>query len=142
MQCTLCRLSLKRCSSALLNDLLFLLVLILIHKFNIFWSYSVIGKYKQMFVTVTLNFGSNKTHKKDNVNNKKKHFICWFTTFKLEIYRVCASRSNIHAFAFAFVTGYLSCQIFLMTFVNWPDKDLRPVADSDIQQNRKKWVPN
>ena len=30
--------------------------------FNIFWSYSVIGKYKQMFETVTLNFGSNKTH--------------------------------------------------------------------------------
>ena len=54
--------------------------------------------------------------------------------------------------AFAFVTGYLSCQIFLMTFVNWPDKDLRPVADSvsfgtdkigsDLQRNRKKSVPN
>ena len=36
------------------------------------------------------------------------------------------------------MTGYLSCQIFLITFVNWPDKDLRPVSDSDIQQNRKK----
>ena len=95
-----------------------------------------------MFVTVTLNFGSNKTHKKDNVNNKKKHFICRSTTLKLEVYRVCASRSNVHAFAFAFVTGKLSCQIFLMTFVNWADKDLRPVADSDIQQNQKKWVPN
>ena len=61
-------------------------------------------------------------------------------------------KNNIHAFAFAFVTGYLSCQIFLMTFVNWPDKDLRPVADSvsfgtdkigsDLQRNRKKSVPN
>ena len=50
------------------------------------------------------------------------------------------------------MTGYLSCQIFLMTFVNWPDKDLRPVADSvsfgadkigsDLQRNRKKSVPN
>ena len=39
-------------------------------------------------------------------------------------------KTVIHAFAFAFVTGYLSCQIFLMTFVNWPDKELRPVADS------------
>ena len=39
-----------------------------------------------------------------------------------------------------------------MTFVNWPDKDLRPVADSvsfgadkigsDLQRNRKKSVPN
>ena len=29
-----------------------------------------------------------------------------------------------------------------MTFVNWPDKDLRPVADSDIQRIRKKSVPN
>ena len=56
------------------------------------------------------------------------------------------------AFAFAFVTGYLSCQIFLMTFVNWPDKELRPVADSvsfgtdnigsDLQRNWKKSVPN
>ena len=61
-------------------------------------------------------------------------------------------KTTFHAFAFAFVTGYLSCQIFLMTFVNWPDKELRPVADSvsfgtdnigsDIQQNRKKSVPN
>ena len=72
-----------------------------------------------MFETVTLNFGSNNIYKKDKV-----------------------IKNNIHAFAFAFVTGYLSCQIFLMTFVNWPDKDLRPVADSDIQQNRKKSVPN
>ena len=81
-----------------------------------------------MFETVTLNFGST-THiyKKDRV-----------------------IKNNIHAFAF--VTGYLSCQIFLMTFVNWPDKDLRPVADSvsfgtdkigsDLQRNRKKSVPN
>ena len=61
-------------------------------------------------------------------------------------------KNNIHSFAFAFVTGYLSCQIFLMTFVNWRDKDLRPVADSvsfgtdnigsDLQRNRKKSVPN
>ena len=61
-------------------------------------------------------------------------------------------KTDIHAFAFAFVTGYLSCQIFLMTYVNWPHKELRPVADSvsfgtdiigsDIQQNRKKSVPN
>ena len=39
-----------------------------------------------------------------------------------------------------------------MTFVNWPDKDLRPIADSvsfgtnkigsDLQRNRKKSVPN
>ena len=41
-----------------------------------------------MFDTVMLNFGSNKTqviYKKDKVNNKKKHFICWSATFKLEI---------------------------------------------------------
>ena len=60
--------------------------------------------------------------------------------------------ASAFAFAFAFVTGYLSCQIFLMTFVNWPDKDLRPVADSlsfgadkigsDLQRNWKKSVPN
>ena len=64
---------------------------------------------------------------------------------------VLASKNNIHAFAFAFVTGYLSCQIFLMTFVNWPDKELRPVADSvsfgtdnirsDLQRNRKNRCP-
>ena len=56
---------------------------------------------------------------------------------------------TLFAFAFAFVTGYLSCQLFLMTFVYWPDKELRPVADSisfstdniryDIQWNRKKF---
>ena len=55
-------------------------------------------------------------------------------------------------FTFVFVTGYLSCQIFLMTYVNWPDKELRLVADSvsfgtdyigsNIQQNQKKLVPN
>ena len=43
---------------------------------------------------------------------------------------VPASKNNFHAFAFAFVTGYLSCQIFLMIFVNWPDKELKPVANS------------
>ena len=61
-------------------------------------------------------------------------------------------KTVIHSFTFVFVTGYLSCQIFLMTYVNWPDKELRLVADSvsfgtdnigsDIQQNRKKSVPN
>ena len=47
------------------------------------------------------------------------------------IFNVFVPRKTIiHAFAFAFVTSYLSCQIFLMTYVNWPDKELRPVADS------------
>ena len=58
-------------------------------------------------------------------------------------------KTAIHSFAFAFVTGYLSCQIFLMTFVN---KELTPVANSisfgtnnigsDLQRNQKKSVPN
>ena len=47
LQCTLRHLSLKRCSSVLLNDLLFLLVPILIRKCNIFWLYSVIGNTVQ-----------------------------------------------------------------------------------------------
>ena len=61
-------------------------------------------------------------------------------------------KTVIHAFTFVFVTCYLSCQIFLMTYVNWPDKELRLVADSvsfgtdnigsDIQRNWKKLVPN
>ena len=48
--------------------------------------------------------------------------------------------------------GYLSCQIFLMTFVNQPDKELRSITDSvsfstdnigsNVQRNRKKSVPN
>ena len=105
-----------------------------------------------MFETLTLNFGWNKTHKKDKVNNKRKHFICWSTTFKLEIKRVCWFKNSHSCSCFCFfVTGYLSCQIFLMTYVNWPDKELRPVADSisfgtdnvgsNIQWNWKKSVP-
>ena len=51
-----------------------------------------------------------------------------------------------------FATGYLSCQIFLMTYVNWPNKESRLVANSvslgtdniwsNIQWNCKILVPN
>ena len=63
-------------------------------------------------------------------------------------------KTVIHTFAFVSilsdVTGHLSCQIFLMTCVNWLDKELRPVADSvsfgtdnigsDIQRSQN-WYP-
>ena len=43
-------------------------------------------------------------------------------------------KTVIRAFSFANIlsvlTCYLSCQIFFLTCVNWPDKELRSVADS------------